>query len=205
MSDESAHRDRTCLEALHARILSGDTAAVDEFCECALPIVRRALHIRQPCEDDDSIETAAVEAALRHLGDPIRFNPHKASLQTWLEAIASHVLQDLQRARRTVTAHEIEGIGVARLERIEGAATEGWDRQAWIDRHRAVLLSAARTTAERAFVEARLSGAPRAEQAKALCVGHLPPAESREAMNRVWELICRRARRAHRKSQCEKS
>jgi hypothetical protein len=82
------------------------------------------------------------------------------------------------------------------------------EAEEWLTEHRAALLAVALTDAERAFIEARLADAPRNVQAAALGVAHLPTAQAQAEMNRVWELLGRRARRTWRRShsglECER-
>jgi DNA-directed RNA polymerase specialized sigma24 family protein len=119
---------------------------------------------------------------------------------TWLERIAIRRLIDFERSRRRSVARESTIAGDVEAMAIAAApAEEPSPGEAWIAEHRSVLLAVAQTDAEQAFIKARLEDAPRDVQAVALGVDQLPSALARAEMNRVWELLGRRARRHWRR------
>jgi hypothetical protein len=196
--DDERRHDRASLEALHWRVCDGDESGVEEICGIVLRLLRARLGRVRPDADPGLIESAVEDAILKYLGDPRRFDPRRAGLLTWLEAIALRRLADFERPGHRALTHIAAGIDPAQLELAMLPEDTGGLTDAWIAAHRALLVAAAQTDAERAFVEARLAGASREEQARALGVAHLPPAHARLEMNRVWKLICRRARRRDR-------
>ena len=190
---------RTQLDGLHRRVVQGDYIAADELCAVVLADLPRRVRAASRGAERDAVDTASDDALLVYLRNPRRYDPRRAALMTWLERIAIRRLIDLQRSRGRRLARELAG-----MEITEPFATSGADdaesAKAWIAERRAVLLAATRTVAEHAFVKARLTGSSRGAQAVALGVAHLPASRARAEMNRVWELIVRRARRRQRRT-----
>jgi DNA-directed RNA polymerase specialized sigma24 family protein len=147
-----------------------------------------------PREDPHAIDTVSEDAVLMYLRDPARYNPVKSRLLTWLTNVAIRRLIDFERSRRRRSARESPTVDVTSLP-VAAPAEVAEPDDAWMTAHRAAILAAARSDAERAFILARLEGAPRDVQAVALGVGHLGTEEARREMNRVWQLLGRRARR----------
>jgi hypothetical protein len=192
--------DRVSLEVLHWRTCAGEDSAVEEMCGIVLRLLRASLRRVRPDADRALVDSAAEDAILKYLANPRRFDPRRAGLLTWLDAIALRRLADFERPQHRADAHIAAGVDPARLQRAGPLEDEGDLTEAWIAEHRAMLLAAARTDSERAFVEARLAGAPRDVQAVVLGIAHVPQLEAREEMNRMWQLISRRARRRAQRS-----
>jgi hypothetical protein len=171
---------------------------VEEVCVIALRLLRAFLRRSWPDADPGLIESAAEDAILKYLGNPRRFDPRRAGLLTWLEAIALRRLRDLERPEHRARAHESSDRELPLAEGVVVRADGPALTAAWIVEHRALLLAAARSDAERRFIAARLAGAPRDVQADSLGVHYLRTALARKEMNRVWELLGRRARRLER-------
>jgi DNA-directed RNA polymerase specialized sigma24 family protein len=184
------------LAALHARVLQGDREAADEIALLLLPDVRRGVRSAAPREDPHAIDTVVDDAVMVHLREPAAFDPARASLVSWLVAIALNKLKGLQRSRRRRLAHEQpEGVDFSQKPVSVSADDDAAARERKMARWAAALRAAVRTPRERALVEARLAGAGFDAQATAYGIEGLPKAKARVVLYRAWENLVRRARR----------
>jgi hypothetical protein len=193
--------DRATLAALHARVVDGDGAAVDEMAAALVAILRRELGWARARRDPHVVEMAIDDAVRTYLGAPASYEARRGSLVGWLAANVFNRLTDADRARGRRRAHEVQsGVDLA----VWGARLDGRDsgetREAWIVGRGRALLRAARTAEERAFVRALVGGEPREAWAAALGVGGLPAREQRAAIWRVCARLRHRLRRTdHRR------
>ncbi len=188
------------IEDLHVRVLGGNLQAATEICEVLIRYLRPRVCAAAPRADRHLIEASIEEAVLTYLDAPERYDAAKGTLPGWLTLSAINKVRDGQRSARRRLAREVtRGVDLAAFGLIDSKRGAGADREAWIQEHREALLAVARTDRERAFLAARLDGAPLEVQGVALGLSGLSAGQLRIEIHRVWDLIRRRLRwrRAH--------
>lgn len=183
--------------SLHRRILAGDTAARDELCWVVLPELRRQLTQGAPGLDCHTIEMAIDDALMLYLTKPQKYQPARGSLLAWLSKIAmNRVLDRLRAVRRRANLEMVFGLDLwifgSRCPSHEPDA-EAADAERRRQRQRLVRL--ARDDRERAFLSARLDGAPLKQQAIALGAEGQTLVAQRTVIKRTLERIRLRAKR----------
>jgi DNA-directed RNA polymerase specialized sigma24 family protein len=180
---------------LHGRLAAGEVGVADELCTLLAPELRRQVRPRDPRISPEAIEEAIDDTLTLLVRAPARCDPARGNPVAWLVTVARNKVLDAARA--ITRRREVPLTGA--LERVLETPTESRDlaeRSMWIERHRRLVLAAARTEAERRLLEARLRGAPAAEQADALGAADLPENQQRALVNRVWQRLRRRLLRS---------
>jgi len=121
MPDDSVPRELT--DALHRRLLDGDSTASAETAELLLPFVVRSLQSRHPSLDDPHLaETAADDAVLNYLRRPEQYNPSLLPLDRYLIMSARGDLLNLLRKERSAgPPQEVEVVELDHPDREYGA------------------------------------------------------------------------------------
>ncbi|HSC07940.1 MAG TPA: sigma factor [Steroidobacteraceae bacterium] len=140
----------------------------------------------------DLIEDAVDDTLSERISVRQQYDPSRGDPIAWLVTIARHKLVDAVRAIARRRQHEVPltdelARGLQAPPSI--CSDELAERRAWLDRHRRRFLAMAKTAQERRFLEVRLRGAPFDEQAVLLGAAHLPEAEQRALVNRVWQRL----------------
>jgi hypothetical protein len=172
--------------------------AGDELYGLVAPELRRQLRARARLHWQDLVDGAVDQALAAYTSSPDRYEPRHGDLMAWLATNSWHALINAARPFDRARRHEIRISD--ELWAVIGASPVTLDDEAeqrgWVQDRRRELLAVAQTDEERQFLEARLRGAPVAERAAILGGADLPPAEQRALVNRVWERLMVRLRRA---------
>lgn len=80
---------------LHAKLLADDPTATARIAELLLPAVVSHLRIKYPKQHEHMHVEAASDALLEYLGNPSRFDPSKAQLDTYIKYAASRDMINL--------------------------------------------------------------------------------------------------------------
>jgi DNA-directed RNA polymerase specialized sigma24 family protein len=178
------------LDARHRAVLRGDAAARDALCRQVVPDLRRRLSRAFPRVDPDVVETAVHDAVLKYLQKPDAYDPSRGSLLGWLFVAAHHAVIDLERRAAPRRRHEAQwGLDLAGLAGPADDPDAEQRKSDWLLWYRMELYSACRTDAERLFVAARLAGAGRDVQVRALGVGRVDPDAAERAVKLAWKRI----------------
>jgi DNA-directed RNA polymerase specialized sigma24 family protein len=176
---------------LHERLLAGERAVADELCVLLAPELRRNMRPRDPRISPEFVEEAIDEALTQLVTTPTRCDPVRGDPIAWLVTIARNKLRDIERAARRRWRREVPlADEIARgLQSPVRRPDELAEAREWIVSHYRQLMATAKTAPERQFLAARVRWAPIADQAAALAAGHLPEAEQRALINRIWERL----------------
>jgi len=180
-------------------MLRGELAACDELFVLVAPPLRRQLRGWAPPHRPELIEDAVDQAMATYALRPGRYEPERGDLTAWLARVARNALMNGLRPVRRRRPHEVpltDELSAVLAAPVANTFEDLAERGAWLEQHRRELLAVARTDEERLFLEARLRGAPVAERAAILGGADLPAAEQRTLVNRVWERLMVRLRRA---------
>lgn len=106
----TSNKELTSLgRSFHKRLLSGTDPCVSaELCELFLPLLNRALSRRfHRLPDPHLTETFAIDALLKYLASPEKFNPKKGSLIAYLYMDAyGDLLNFLEKQKKFVEHHD---------------------------------------------------------------------------------------------------
>lgn len=176
---------------------------MDKLCRLAMPIVRGQLRRWFQREALDEIESGVNDALLTYLVEPGRYDPGRGGPLPWLLSIGYRAVVDAQRRRwRRRSRETCVGVDIARFPMVVAPSLHH-ESQTSLRRSRAALLRAAKTSEDRTFIKAKLSGEPGHVLAEILLVGHLPECEQAEAVKRRWKTILRRLQRHRRANPAE--
>jgi DNA-directed RNA polymerase specialized sigma24 family protein len=198
LTRELASREtKRVLDRLHARVLAGDDEALNEFCRRVFTQARGQLVAKTPQEDRDLIETAVDNALLRYVLQPGRYDPSRGHPIPFFKKIAMDSLIDMRRLRRRRSVHEVTvGLDFPGVSGKADPALPDGERQIHLAEQRHLLMSAARSDQERAFVTAWREGSTTAELAQILSLHHSSNIEPRVGVHAMKARLRKRARSA---------
>jgi DNA-directed RNA polymerase specialized sigma24 family protein len=204
----AAGRDRRASEDLgflQRALLDGNPEAREGLASRLIAVLTRALRSKMSRVDPTIIAEAVEDTVLEYIAKPASYDPHKASLVTFLVLAATRNALDALRAqKRRRVLEERSLVEFAILH--DGSRPDGESVGRTLD-----LFAATKTDAERRFLAARLEGEHRTEVlAELLGATSLSQKEQRSAVKRCTERLrmrwirlasgqtARRGRRAER-------